>query len=179
VLAEGSGANRGHIVKSGQSVLRPAGSHTVAVHALLRHLREVGFTGAPVPVGLDKDNEVLTFISGDVPVAPQPPDGGWPVVSDQRLGSVAKLLRGFHDASATFDPPPDARWQGGAQAPFDGTMICHNDPVVGNVVFTRDQAIALIDFDYAGPSDPIWDLCHRRPALDPARRPDRFRGSCR
>jgi thiamine kinase-like enzyme len=66
-------------------------------------------------------------------------------------------LREFHTASATFEPPAGAIWQGGAPTPFDGAFVCHNDPVLGNVVFRDCTAIALLDFDYAGLSDPIWD----------------------
>jgi len=49
-------------------VIRDAGAWTPAVHALLRHLEDVGFAAAPRPVGsgLDTDGrEVLTFIDGE------------------------------------------------------------------------------------------------------------------
>jgi Ser/Thr protein kinase RdoA (MazF antagonist) len=88
-----------------------------------------------------------------------------------QLISVGGLLRDFHARSVTFEPPAGAIWQGGAPSPFDGTLVCHNDPVVGNVVFRDGTAIALLDFDYAGLSDPIWDVAiaaqHWVPLADP------------
>ena len=121
--------------------------------------------------GIDGAREVLRYIPGDVPIPPEPPEGGWPVVPMPQLISVGGLLREFHAGSATFEPPAGAIWQGGAPAPFDGTLVCHNDPVPGNVVFHDGTAIALLDFDYAGLSDPIWDVAiaaqHWIPLADP------------
>lgn len=152
-------------------MLRPLGPHSPAVHALLRHLREGGFTGAPVLMGTEGEREVLGFIDGEVPVPLGPPGGGWPVVSAGRLASVGQLLSAFHDVSSRFAAPPEATWQGGAPAPFVGDLITHNDPVVGNIVFQGERAVALLDFDYAGPSDPIWDVAiacqHWVPLADP------------
>jgi hypothetical protein len=170
-LTAGSGANRGQVARRRDVVLRPWAPHTPAVHALLLHLREQGFEGAPEVVGIEGDREVLRYIPGDVPIPPEPPEGGWPVVSMSQLISVARLLRDFHAASATFEPPAGTIWQGGAASPFEGTLVCHNDPVPGNVVFRDGTAIALLDFDYAGLSDPIWDVAiaaqHWVPLADP------------
>jgi hypothetical protein len=43
----------GGVVRVGDTVRRPAGPWTPAVHALLDHLHGVGFHGAPRPLGLD------------------------------------------------------------------------------------------------------------------------------
>jgi Ser/Thr protein kinase RdoA (MazF antagonist) len=122
-------------------------------------------------VGLEGNREVLRYIPGDVPTPPEPPEGAWPVVSTPQLITVGGLLRDFHTAAASFEPPVEAIWQGGAPSPFDGTLACHNDPVPGNVVFREGAAIALLDFDCAGLSDPIWDVAiaaqHWVPLADP------------
>ena len=53
------------VVRSGDTVRRPAGPWTPAVHALLAHLHDVGFRGAPRPLGIDeRGREVLPFIPG-------------------------------------------------------------------------------------------------------------------
>jgi thiamine kinase-like enzyme len=130
-------------------------------------------------VGIDGDREVLRYIPGDVPLSPEPPEGGWPVVSMSQLISVAGLLREFHAASATFEPPAEAIWQGGAPPPFNGAFVCHNDPVSGNVVFRDGTAIALLDFDYAGPSDPIWDVAIAAQHWVPLANPVDFVGAAR
>lgn len=36
--------------------------------------------------------------------------------------------------------------------------VCHNDLYRGNVVFRDGQAVGLIDFDFAHPAAPLWDL---------------------
>lgn len=35
---------------------------------------------------------------------------------------------------------------------------CHNDPLCENWVLQRDKKLFLIDWEYAGMNDPIWDL---------------------
>jgi hypothetical protein len=53
------------VVRVGDTVRRPAGPWTPAVHALLAHLHEVGFHAAPRPLGLDeRGREVLEFVPG-------------------------------------------------------------------------------------------------------------------
>jgi len=55
----GGNTTRG-VVRIGDTVRRPAGPWTPAVHALLDHLQAVGFRGAPRAHGLDdKGREVL------------------------------------------------------------------------------------------------------------------------
>lgn len=42
--------------------------------------------------------------------------------------------------------------------PDGGSMICHNDVCLENVVFREGRAIGLLDFDFAAPGRPIRDL---------------------
>jgi hypothetical protein len=104
----GGGNVSGGVVRIGDTVRRPAGPWTPAVHALLGHLHAAGFGGAPRPLGLDElGREVLTFIPGTI---------AWPdtlalLDPDDRLRRVARLIGDFHDAVTGFCPPPDARWQ--------------------------------------------------------------------
>jgi thiamine kinase-like enzyme len=37
-------------------------------------------------------------------------------------------------------------------------MICHNDVCFENVVFKDGEAVALLDFDFAAPGRPLFDL---------------------
>jgi Ser/Thr protein kinase RdoA (MazF antagonist) len=123
------------------------------VHALLSHLEQVGFEGAPRYIGQDgTGRDVLTYVAGDVPITPHP---AWALTEDA-LVSVATLLRRYHDAVRSFDPTP-YEWPTVVPSPYGGTLVTHNDPNLDNVVFRDGHAVALIDFDLASPAAPLWD----------------------
>ena len=67
------------------------------------------------------------------------------------------MVRRFHDAVADFVPPADAVWQTLVGAPSGG-IVCHNDLAPVNTIFRGGSPIAFIDWDYAAPAPPIWDL---------------------
>jgi aminoglycoside phosphotransferase (APT) family kinase protein len=115
-----------------------------------------GFEGAPLPVGIDEDGrERLVFIDGEVPVAPYP---DWSQ-SDTALASIAGLLRRLHDAALGFDPE-GLTWDDSLADPAGGTLVCHNDVCPENVVFRDGIAVALLDFEFAAPGRPVYDLAH-------------------
>lgn len=142
------------VVRLGRTVRRPVGPWTPAVHALLRHLEDVGFDGAPRVLGIDDaGREVLTYIEGEEAHHARRSE----LHSDNALVEVGVLIRRFHDAVADFVPPADARWQFQADAPRDG-IVCHNDLAPVNTIFVDDQPAAFIDWDYAAPAPPAWEL---------------------
>jgi aminoglycoside phosphotransferase (APT) family kinase protein len=69
------------------------------------------------------------------------------------------LLRGFHDAAAAFDPH-GLSWSDALSDPTGGSIVCHNDLELSNIVFRDGAAIALIDFEFAAPGRPVYDLAH-------------------
>jgi hypothetical protein len=150
----GGNMNSG-VVRVGDTVRRPAGAWTPAVHALLHHLHAVGFHGAPRPLGIDdQGREVLTFIPGTVAW----PDNFHLLYGDDQLRRVARLIREFHDAVAEFRPPPDAQWQ--ALIPADGDdIIAHHDLAPWNLI-ANDHQWAFIDWDVAAPGTRLWDLAY-------------------
>jgi hypothetical protein len=151
---DGGIANAGKVVRLGRHVLRPSSPHTESVHAFLRAVRDAGFGGASLPVGVDQDGrERLVFIEGEVPVAPYP---DWSQ-SDTALASIARLLRGLHDAARAFDPH-DLHWNDDLADPRGGSLVCHNDVELSNVVFHDGIAVALLDFEFAAPGRPVYDL---------------------
>jgi Phosphotransferase enzyme family len=150
----GGNVNSG-VVRVGDTVRRPAGPWTPAVHALLGHLHAVGFRGAPRPLGIDeRGREVLAFVPGSV---------AWPghfdlLDGDGQLRRAARLIRDFHDAVAGFVPPPGARWQ--THIPADGDeIIAHHDLAPWNLVI-GDRQWTFIDWDTAGPGPRLWDLAY-------------------
>jgi hypothetical protein len=150
----GGTANRGLVFRVGDTVRRPLRPTSPATHALLAHLSHVGFPGAPRFLGIDEQGrEVLSYVPGEAVTAPYPP---W-ALTDAALASVADLLRSFHQAVASFDPTGHG-WPRPVPAPFGGGLVSHNDPNLDNIVFRGGRAVALIDFDLAGPGSAAWDV---------------------
>jgi hypothetical protein len=148
-------ANAGSVVRVGEHVLRPANTHSGTIHAFLTALRDLGFDGASVPVAIEDGRERLVFMEGDVPVTPYPE---W-AQSDSVLASVAELMRRFHEASRGVDPS-GGTWSD-EMADFDPSgdvVVCHNDVCLENVVFRHGVAVGLLDFDFAAPGRPVYDL---------------------
>jgi len=153
-VLEGGVANAGAVVRVGPHVLRPSNPHSSSVHGLLSVLADAGFDGASVPVGMDEDGrERLVYVDGDVPIPPYP---AW-AQADDALASVAVLLRRFHGAAETFDPV-GLGWSDEMADPAGGAIVCHNDVCLENVVFRGGVAVALLDFDFAAPGRPVYDL---------------------
>ena len=97
--------------------------------------------------------ETLSYIDGWAAVPPLPED----MLTERALISVAELLRRYHQAVASFDPA-GYRWPRPVPARFAGPLVSHNDVHPANVIFRGGRAVALIDFDLAGPGSPAWDL---------------------
>jgi Ser/Thr protein kinase RdoA (MazF antagonist) len=150
----GGTANRGLVVRVGDTVRRPLLHGSEGARALLEHLEKVGFDGAPRFLGLDDTGrEVLSYIPGETVTPPYPP---WSM-TDAALRSVARLLHRYHEAVAGFDPD-DHAWAEPVPATYDEGLVSHNDPNLDNVVFHDGEAVALIDFDLAGPGSALWDV---------------------
>lgn len=140
------------VVRSGDTVRKPAGDWTVGVEALLTHLESAGYAGAPRTLGRDEQGRhVLEYVPGDLAMDQPPlgPDG---------LHRVGQLIRDLHDASEGFEPPPDARWQV-LITPDREDLICHHDLAPWNLVLGPDRW-AFIDWDGAGPGSRLWDLAY-------------------
>jgi Phosphotransferase enzyme family len=149
------GGGRTVVHRRGNVVIRDTGPWTPAVHALLRHLEQEGFPAAPrlVGSGLDHDGrEMLTFIDGEFT---QP--GPWSLDGAAALGA---LLRDLHQATRTFRPPADAVWfpWHGRDLGAPGKVIGHCDVAPWNIVARHGMPVALIDWEAAGPVDPLIEL---------------------
>jgi Phosphotransferase enzyme family len=162
----GGTANRGLVVRIGDTVRRPQRRSSPSTARLLTHLERVGFDGAPRYLGIDESGrEVLTFVEGHAVTHPYP---GW-ALTDEALVSVALLLRRYHRAVAVFDPR-GLPWPRPVPPPFTGSLVCHNDPNLDNVVFRDGVAVALIDFDLASPGAAVWDVANTARLWAPLRR---------
>lgn len=100
------------------------------VRALLTHLEEAGFAGAPRWLGHSTDgDDVLSYIEGAVPEH-TPYD-----LRDEQLTAAAALIKGFHDAAA------------GSGLCDGAETVCHHDLGPHNTVFRAGLPVALIDWD--------------------------------
>ncbi len=149
----GGTANRGLVIRVGDTVLRPTAPCWRATHALLAHLCAVGFDGAPRVLAVSAATEMLTYIDGQAAVPPMQVD----MLTDAALVSVAELLRRYHLAAASFDPA-GYRWPRPIPARFRTGLVSHNDVHPANLVFRDGRAVGLIDFDLAGPGSAAWDF---------------------
>ena len=145
-----NGGNVSDVRKIGDAVVRKQGRSAHFVHALLRHLADVGWVGSPRVLGVDDDgHETLTFLEGVVPWQPPVPD--W-ACSDAALTALARLVRQLHDLTADSDLAGSAE------------VVCHGDLAPGNTVYRSTAAglapVAFLDWDLAGPGRRIEDVAH-------------------
>lgn len=150
----------GGAIRVGRTVRRPVGPWTPAVHRLLRHLHDEGLGGVPRLEGLVTDDsgverEVLSYVEGrGVPIDDE-------VVLDTVLVEAVEWLRRYHDVVEGFRPDEPLRWRGTGEEPVElapDQVICHHDPGAYNWIIQSGHFVAMIDWDMAGPGDPIDDL---------------------
>lgn len=162
------GGRTGQIWRDGNTVIRPSGPWTPTVHRFLRHLQIHGFSGAPKPVEITENQEVVSYVDGRVCE-----DLGDRVVGSERmLRSAGTLLRKFHSASHGFlETDREVQtWMLPPQEPHE--VVCHGDFAPYNIATAGDTAVGIIDFDTAHPAPAIWDVAYAvyrwAPLSDPA-----------
>jgi hypothetical protein len=156
----GDGVTQG-IVRIADTVRRPLRPFSLTVQAYLARLRDAGFAGAPLPLGVDEQGrEVLSFVPGDVARWLPPAQ----TAGEDVLAALARLIRALHEASTGWVPPPGAVW-GGTPANTGRIterteLVSHRDYALGNVVFRDGLPVALIDFDLAKPTTRLYDIAN-------------------
>jgi hypothetical protein len=144
------------IVRIDDTVRRPTGPWTPGVHALLVHLQENGFDGAPRVHGIDeRGREVLDYIDGEVVY----PNHVNRIDSDAALAEVASVIRRFHDAASSFTESHAHDWSDRGSDPVGPKeILCHNDLAPWNLVRSTEGRWVFIDWDLAAPGRRSWDL---------------------
>lgn len=138
------GAQTEGIVRVGMTVRRPPHSRSAYTQALLLHLEQVGFQGAPRYLGLDeRGRETLSYIPGETLTTS-------PVrLSPAQVSSAGRLVRDFHHATAG-SPLAEAQ-----------EVVAHGDLGPHNIVFQGERASAIIDWDEdVKPGSRLRDLAH-------------------
>ncbi|MFE9424720.1 phosphotransferase [Kitasatospora sp. NPDC006697] len=138
----------------GETIRRPVGPWTPAVHALLEHLAAAGFGRAPRVVGVDGGEEVLSLLRGEPAFSP------WPAVlrSVDGIAGLGCWLRDYHRAVLDFRPPGGACWQGQEDGWQPGMVIRHGDLGPWNSIWDGERLVGFIDWDFAAPGHPLDDL---------------------
>ena len=149
-----SGGNVGGAVRVGDTVRRPTGPWTPAVHALLEHLERAGLTGVPRVHGYDEEGrEILDFLPG------RTYDTGTETVPDDVLVQGLRWLRDYHRVVSSYRPDGVVRWRTSTAALEDGQIVCMHDFAAYNwVVSPAGDFVGVIDWDMAGPGKPLDDL---------------------
>lgn len=146
-----AGGHVGGAVRVGQTVRRPVGPWTPAVHALLDHLAAQGVSRIPQVLGFDGEGrESLAYLPGHVVGVDDDAE-----LTDAQLASLARWARSMHDAVAGWSHAGPWRFFG---AEAIATHITHNDLNPSNVCFDGDDLAGVFDWDLAGPSTPMLDL---------------------
>lgn len=155
-----TGGHTSIVVRVDDTVRRPVGAWTPAVHDLLCHLADVGFAGAPRVRGIDElDREILEFVPGEVgTLSPTNPLPDW-FRTPEACWSIGRWIRDFQVAQAGFMADPARPWRRAPGRALDpGQVIAHHDVSPYNTVRRDDGSLVVLDWDFARPGDPIEDL---------------------
>ena len=91
-VLEGGSANRGQVVRVGDTVRRPRTDESVVVEELLVHLEGQGYAAAPRFLGVDDEGrQVLQFIPGEVMTDP-----AWLLDDEENAEQLAQLAAMAH-----------------------------------------------------------------------------------
>lgn len=143
--------------------VHPDRDGTDAVHALLDHLADAGFTGGPRPRWRADGLAAVTYVPGYTVGYPLP---DW-LRRPEPLEEVGALLREAHDASVGYRA--DLAWAAGPVMAPDGgrfEVVCHRDVGPGNLVWAessepgqdRPRPFGLIDWEFAEPAPREHDV---------------------
>ena len=142
------GGNVGGAVRVGDTVRRPTGPWTPAVHALLAHLQG-RIPCVPKVLGFDgQGREVLSYLPG------RSLDPALEWLTAGQLRSLVRWTRQLHAAVADFDHPGPWRMFP-VRAP---SLVGHNDIASYNACFEGEELTGVFDWDLAGPSTPLLEL---------------------
>lgn len=134
-------------------VHRPLRPWTPTIQRLLSSLHADGHPFVPEPLGYDDRWERLRFVPG------RSGGHGWRAIrDDEGLREFGRLLRSLHDALGTYPVSPDDRWA--LPALHEEGGLVHNDFGPWNVVWDDDRPVAVLDWDFVAPGNPIDDVTY-------------------
>jgi hypothetical protein len=157
------GGNVGGAVRVGDTVRRPTGPWTPAVHGLLNHLAAAGLTGVPRVLGFDdQGREVLDFLPGE---------SYGEHVPDDVLADAMRWLREYHRVVASYRPEGVLVWRTSQGVLGPDEIVCMHDFGYYNWIGTDVGFSGVIDWDMAGPGVPLDDIAFTAWNTAPLARP--------
>jgi hypothetical protein len=144
------GGNVGGVVRVGDTVRRPTGPWTPAVHGLLAYLAESGLPGVPRVLGFDdREREILEFLPGR---------SYGEEVPDDVLAAAMRWLREYHRVVASYRPEGVVQWRTSRGVLGPDEIICMHDFGYYNWIGSENGFSGVIDWDMAGPGVPLDDI---------------------
>lgn len=156
-MEELSGGRESAIYRDGEVVYRPLQPWSPTIHLILKHLEQENVTECPRFLGVNQDQEILSFVVGntyDYPLVGA-------IATVDALISAGKLLRKIHDSTVPLLEQIDVssnEWMLKPREPFE--VICHGDFTPYNVALSESTVVGVFDFDTAHPAPRIWDLAY-------------------
>lgn len=140
-----------NVIREGKTTTRPAGEWSPSIHRYLRFLEAEGLR-VPHPISIQDGRETLEFIEGEF-VHPYK----W---TDEALYAVGEMAGRLHRTSVKFHIFPEDQWKSWCLREIgkNPRIISHGDIAPWNVVTEKGMPKALIDWEYAGPIDPMVEL---------------------
>ncbi|WP_284755262.1 phosphotransferase [Arthrobacter sp. efr-133-R2A-120] len=153
-ILEGGNVSGG-VVRIGSTVRKSWMDSTPSVFEFMTAVRKAG-VDVPAVLGQDEHGRQITeFIPGRLGLGSEP-------LTHSELHRVGAMVRAIHDASESFVPPRDARWNVAIPSPGE-ELICHNDLAPWNLII--GDRWTFIDWDAAAPSTRLWDLAYAAQAF--------------
>jgi Ser/Thr protein kinase RdoA (MazF antagonist) len=139
------------VVREQDRVYRPRRIESQNRRDFLRHLESAGL---PVEhlIELEPEREVYAFAPGEM-IHPQK----W---SDEALFEVGRMTRALHGAGAAFHPEHPEQYKAWCLREIGGEkrIWCHGDIAPWNLIVRQGMPACLVDWEYAGPLDPMVEL---------------------
>lgn len=134
-------------------IYKPRRKWTESIHRYLKFLIDNGLGCVPQVLGFDSaENEMITFIHGEC-IHPNP----W---NDEAIINVGKMLKELHSLSKSFIWSDKDIWQPWFLHEMGSTnkIISHCDFAPWNTITSGSNIVGLIDWEFAGPVDPLIEL---------------------
>ena len=138
------------VYKKDNMVIRPLEKWSKNIHLLMDHFYNNGLPISKL-IKIDQKYEYTEYINGEM-IHPNK----W---TDEGLFEIGKLIKNLHDMAKKFEHNNNMDWKQWYLRELGKPEICsHGDIAPWNIITKENKIIGLIDWECAGPIDPIIEL---------------------